>query len=80
MENKFETIEKNPNTTPLIYSNFDYGKRVKLRSELEKLFNKLSIDAEMNMSDFILAEMVDNFIMTVYNANNATNKLKNNGK
>lgn len=80
MENKFETIQKNSNITPLIYTSFDYDKRVKMRSELEKLFNRFSIDNEMNMPDFILAEMVDNFIMTVYNTNNATNKLVNNGK
>ena len=80
METKLEATQKNPNITPLIYSSFDYGKREKLRAELEKLFNQLGIDNEMDMTDFVLAEMVDNFIMTVYNANNATNKLKNNGK
>lgn len=80
MENKIEATQKNPNITPLIYTSFDYDKRVKMRSELEKLFNRLSIDNEMNIPDFILAEMVDNFIMTVYNTNNTTNKLANNGK
>lgn len=79
MENKFEAIQKNPNITPLIYTSFDYGKRQKLRIELENLFNKLSIDAEMNIPDFILAEMVDNFIMTIYNTNKAINKLIENG-
>ena len=69
-----ENTEKPSNKTPLIYSQFNGEKRMKLRSELEILFNKLGIDSEMNMPDFILAEMVDNFIMTVYNTNNAVGK------
>ena len=80
MENKFEAIQKNPNITPLIYTSFDYSKREKMRSELKKLFNQLSIDNEMNIPDFILAEMVDNFIMTIYNTNKAVTKLASNGK
>ena len=75
MEN-FESSEKPANKTPLIYSRFDYNKRVKLRSELEKLFNSIGIDAEMNMPDFILAEMVDNFIMTIYNAKRGVDNYK----
>ena len=69
--------EKPRNKTPLIYTTFNYDKRVKMRSELEKLFNRLSIDNEMNMPDFILAEMVDNFIMTIFNTNKAVNKFTN---
>lgn len=78
METNVESVEKNRNTTPLIYTNFDYDKRVKLRLELEMLFNRLSIDNEMNMPDFILAEAVDNFIMTMYNTNRAICNLSNN--
>lgn len=80
MENKFESIEKPTNKTPLIYSTFNYEKRVKMRSELEKLFNRLSIDNELNVPDFILAEAVDNYIMTMYNTNKAINKLINENK
>lgn len=80
MENKSESIEKPRNTTPLIYTTFNYEKRVKMRSELEKLFNRLSIDSELNVPDFILAEAVDNYIMTMYNTNKAINKLINGNK
>lgn len=68
--------EKLSYSTPLIYTSFDYKKRCALRDELELLFNRLSIDSVMNIPDFILAEMVDNFIMTVYNTNKAVQKWK----
>lgn len=81
METKeYEMIEKNSNITPLIYSTFNREKRIKMRSELEKLFNRLSIDNELNVPDFILAEAVDNYIMTIYNTNKAINKLINGNK
>lgn len=63
------------NTTPLIYSHFNYGKREQLRKELENIFNILGIDNEIGMRDFILAEMVDNFIVTIYNTKKATERL-----
>lgn len=73
-------LEKKPrNSTPLIYTLFDYKKGCDLRDKLKILFNSLSIDNEMNIPDFILAEMVYNFLMTVYNTNKATEKLKNGG-
>ena len=71
-----ETKETQTNKTPLIYSRFDHSKRVKMRKELEVMFNKLSIDSEMDMQDFILAEMVDNFLVTIYNTKNAVSELK----
>lgn len=64
------------NKTPLIYSRFDYSKRIKMRKELEVMFNRLCIDSEMDMHDFILAEMVDNFLVTIYNTKNAVSELK----
>lgn len=78
--NRSEMIEEHPNATPLIYTTFNYEKRVKMRSELEKLFNRLSIDNELNVPDFILAEAVDNYIMTMYNTNKAISKLINGNK
>lgn len=75
MEN-LESFEKPRNKTPLIYSRFDFEKRVELRYELENLFNRLGIDSIMNMPDFILAEMVDNFLMTTYNTKRAVDDHK----
>lgn len=76
MEKELKEIQTNK--TPLIYSRFDYTKRVKMRKELEVMFNKLGIDSEMDMQDFILAEMVDNFLVTIFNTKNAVSGLKNN--
>ena len=63
------------NKTPLIYSHFDYTKRVELRKKLEAIFNELGIDTVMGIHDFILAEMVDNFLCVAYNAKKATEEL-----
>lgn len=55
------------NVTPLVYTTFPHKKRVALRKELEEMFNRLSIDNEFGIPDFLLAEMTDNFLMTIYN-------------
>lgn len=76
MEKIMEKADNERNATPLIYTNFDYKKRCDLIGELHTLFNRLGIDNEMNIPDFILAEMVVNFLMTVYNTNNAVKKFE----
>ena len=63
------------NKTPLIYSHFDYTKRVELRERLEHIFNELGIDNVMGIHDFILAEMVDNFLCVTYNTKKAMEDL-----
>ena len=71
-----ELEEKPTNTTPLIYTQFDYYKREEMRKELQYMFNRMSIDSLMEMPDFILAEIVDNFLMTIYNTKNAVENFK----
>lgn len=66
---------KPDNKTPLIYSHFNYQRRVEMRRELEHLFNRLGVDNQIGIRDFVLAEMVDNFIMTVYNSKQAMEEL-----
>lgn len=46
-----------------------------MRRELEHLFNRLGVDNQIGIRDFVLAEMVDNFIMTVYNSKRAMEEL-----
>lgn len=68
MKKTFEDTDTSPkNKTPLIYSHFDYTKRVELREKLEHIFNELGIDTVVGIRDFILAEMVDNFLCVTYN-------------
>lgn len=70
-----ETFTAPKNKTPLIYSHFDYTKRVELREKLERIFNELGIDNVMGIRDFILAEMVDNFLCVTYNKKKAMEEL-----
>jgi hypothetical protein len=76
MDKTFGVIDTSPkNKTPLIYSHFDYTKRVELREKLEHIFNELGIDNVMGIRDFILAEMVDNFLCVTYNTKREMEKL-----
>lgn len=76
MNKTFKEISTSPkNKTPLIYSHFDYTKRVELREKLEHIFNELGIDNVMGIQDFVLAEMVDNFICVTYNTKKAMEDL-----
>lgn len=71
-----EKADNERKATPLIYSRFDYKKMYDLMGELQVLFNRLSVDSEMDIPDFILAEMVTNFLLTIYNTNNAVKKFE----
>lgn len=70
-----EEYVKPDNKTPLIHSHFNYHRREEMRLELKHLFNRLGVDNQIGISDFVLAEMVDNFIMTVYNSKQAMEEL-----
>ena len=76
MNKHFRDTDTPPkNKTPLIYSHFDYTKRVELREKLEHIFNELGIDSVIGIRDFILAEMVDNFLCVTYNTKRAMEEL-----
>lgn len=76
MNKEFKDTDTSPkNKTPLIYSHFDYTKRVELREKLEHIFNELEIDNIIGICDFILAEMVDNFLCVTYNTKKAMEDL-----
>lgn len=44
--------------------------------ELRKLVNKHNVDARMDMPDFVIALLIENFLDGVRNANQASNKWK----
>lgn len=70
------------NVTPLLYpcyakdEQLDYEKLRQLRKELEDLYNRLNIDTELNMADFLLAEMTYNFLIAVRNATRKQDELR----
>lgn len=76
MNKTIADVDSSPkNKTPLIYSHFDYTKREELREKLETIFNELGIDNVMGIRDFVLAEMVDNFLCVTYNTKKAMEEL-----
>ena len=57
------------NKTPLIYNhlNFKDGGQEQFLRELSNLYNKFGIDSELNIRDFLLAEMTFNFLAVINN-------------
>ena len=64
-----DTIVPKTNSTPLIYNHilFKDGGLEQFLRELSNLYNKFGIDSELNIRDFLLAEMTFNFLAVINN-------------
>lgn len=73
-----DAILKKINITPIIYNHFllkDGGIDAFLK-ELSFVYNKYGIDSQLNIHDFLLAEMTFNFIATISNTVDKEAELK----
>lgn len=73
-----EKISKERFGSPMIYSDIfnKYELNEKFIKELTELINKYNIDTKLDMHDFLIAELVRNYLASLRNAIRYNKKLK----
>lgn len=63
------------NYCPILYGTISQEKREELVKKLTSLYNRMGIDSDLNIHDFVLAENTLNYLITIGNIKNAESKL-----